>query len=288
MHLYTALRMNGGEVELSAGAGADALREGVLPLPADTALSRSTVQLRNEPVCASVLAEVGRGHVSIDPCADPVFQLLGESVAHGRVAGFGMTTSVRGDVLDLAFAWSVLRTVTLSAPRSLPGPSLADVLGPLVPRGFEMPLRAHSEYVIASAGFSCRNVKSAHGTTDLHRLCEAGAELRVLYNIDAAAGADVAFLTVDDDGQPASVVMVQAKARKAAELAECLLAASPAWQYTETDSRTQALAGKAFKPTAKRAAFQRLATASATAPRFATAFRVALSSRGFRPETVAA
>jgi hypothetical protein len=123
----------------------------------------------------------------------------------------------------------------------------------------------------------------------LHRLCEAGAERRVLYSVEEGAGADVAFLTVHPDGAAASVVLAQAKARKAAALVDCLRAASPAWQYTVDKERKAAVAGRSFEPSAARAAFEKVAAApAATAARFSSAFRVALSVTGFRPETIAA
>jgi len=81
--------------------------------------------------------------------------------------------------------------------------------------------------------------------------------------------------------------MVQARAQKAAALADCLRAASPAWQYTQQQHRAAAFIGKPFEPLAARAAFQEAVTASAaTAARFSSAFRIALSVTGFRPQTI--
>jgi len=96
MQLYAALRMNGGNVELQAGAGADALREGLLALPlpptmpASGGLGPTDVHLGNEPMCARVLDEIGRNQVvdsRIKPSADPIFQLLGTCATQGRIAG---------------------------------------------------------------------------------------------------------------------------------------------------------------------------------------------------------
>ena len=211
-------------------------------------------------------------------------------MAQGSIAGFGMTTSVKGDVLELAFAWHLVRHVLLNTTRSLPAPTLESALKSLSPPGFIMPVRATEEHLVVSAGFSCFTATARPaGATDLHRLCEAGAEHRILYNIGARAGADVAALTVRPDGTVGSVVMVQAKARKAAALVECLRAASPAWQYTEVDHRKAAISGAPFPPTAARAAFEEAAAAPAsTAERFSSAFRVALSVTGFATETITA
>jgi len=299
MQLYAALCMNGGNVKLQAGAGADALREGVLVLPLHPTMPASggqgptDVQLHDEPMCARVLQEIGRGQVAAsgnNPSADPIFQLLGTSMTQGSIAGFGMTTSVKGDVLELAFAWYLVRYVLLNTPANGRAPTLSAALRSLSPRGFRMPGRAADECLVAAAGFSCLGAgASPAGATDLHRLCEHGAEHRVLYNVDENAGADVATLTVHRDGTPASVVMVQAKAQTAAALVECLRAASPAWQYTQEKQRKAAVTGDCFVPTAARAAFQEAATApAATAARFSSAFRIALSVTGFRPETIAA
>lgn len=109
----------------------------------------------------------------------------------------------------------------------------------------------------------------------------------MLFNVDENAGVDVATITVRLDGTPASAVMVQAKAQKEASLAECLRAASPAWQYTEQKDRAAARARNLFEPSAARATFQEAATEpAATAARFSSAFRIALSVTGFGQETV--
>ena len=70
-------------------------------------------------------------------------------------------------------------------------------------------------------------------------------------------------------------------------MSACLRAASPAWQYTDNEDHRAALAGVAFKPSAKRAAFEELAASPVGVARFGAAFRVALSMTGYRPVTVA-
>jgi hypothetical protein len=299
MQLYAALRMNGGKVELKAGAGADALREGVLVLPlpptrpASSGEGSATVNLYDEPMCARVLEEIGAEQViasRTDPSADPIFQLLGASMAQGSFAGFSMTTSVKGDVLELAFAWHLIRYVLLNTPANGRSPTLSAALRELCPPAFRMPMRAAEEHLAVSSGFPCIGPGvSPASATDLHRLCEDGAERHVLYNIDECAGADVAALTVRPDGTAASVLMMQAKAQKTAALVECLRASSPAWQFTDEAERKAAIAGVGFAPSAKRAAFQEVAAAPATtAARFASAFRISFSVTGFRPTTIAA
>lgn len=69
--------------------------------------------------------------------------------------------------------------------------------------------RCAKERLVASAGFSCVDASAscAGAISDLHRLCEAGVERRVLYNVDEGAGADVATLTGRPDGAVASVVL---------------------------------------------------------------------------------
>jgi hypothetical protein len=156
----------------------------VLPLPpappASSGLNATAVNLHSEPICARVLEEIGTDQVlssRTNPSDDPIYQLLETCMTpQGTVATFGVTTSVKGDVLQLAFAWYLMRSVLLNTPAGKPGPALSASLAALSPRDFRMPERANDEHLVASAGLSCLDAAvSPAGPTDLHRLCEDGA-----------------------------------------------------------------------------------------------------------------
>lgn len=293
MELYAALKMNGGRVQLRSSAGAEALRRGLLvvPIPAaqSPSLEATSISLLDEPITYTILQKHGDEKVresARDADKDPILQLLSETIAHGSVAGFGLTSSVKGDVLELSFVWHVMRSVLLHSndnSRHI-GIPLATVFSPLTAPSFALPSRAYTEFVAAARGVDCGTISLAAGETDFHQLREPGAEQIVLYGVDVNAGVDVAFQTLVDPAQVASIVMVQAKARKRAHLADSLRAASPAWQYTQRPDRITVLAGAKFQPTAARQSFQNLADSPAMSQRFRSAFRVALSATGFRSD----
>jgi hypothetical protein len=295
MELFAALRMSEGMVTLQADGSDEALRRGLLVvhLPQDRVAERGLqtvrVNMHDEPVTVAALLELDEDCVfasSGDADRDPIFRLLSRAMSSASIAGFNLTTSIKGDVLELAFAWHVQQRVLLNRLADGRRSSLHAVLEPLAASDFIMPFRAADEYVVASRGIVCRNEPLTPRQTDLHRVCRAGGEDLVLYDVHPHAGTHVAFQTVTTDGHPASVVMVQAKAQKRAPFADCLRAASPAWQFTQEPDCAAVLAEKPFMPLKTRLAFQKLATAAATWKRFSAAFRVVLSVTGYNPGLV--
>lgn len=294
VELYAALRMNRGVVTLSHDAGSEALRHGLLALPlsgtpqADNLrFDETQCQLEDEPISADAIRflvdAIVKRNARNNPNRDPIFQLLSESLASGGSAGFKFTTSVKGPVLEIAFAWHVLRRVLL---RGDARPSLHDILAPLAAPGFQMPGSA-AQLVVASTvrGASCDDALRGGLPTDLHLLGSHTGQELVLTNIATAAGADVVFTVFSSQGAPVAV-FVQAKAQQQASLRDCLRAASPAWQYTDEPQRDLALAGKPFKSSIARAAYEQLAASPAASGMLAAAHRVALSATGFKPSAV--
>ena len=290
--LFAAVKMNGGVITLGSDAGSEALERGLLAMPLQatdqSAALRAaglTVDMREEPLTMRAIERVGNVAVNdsrIDPDDDPIFQLLGESMAHGHVAGFSLTTSVKGDVLELAFAWHVIRTVLLTGTgRAGPGPSLAAVLAPLAAPGIDMPSRTRAVFVVASRGLAGQQLEPRM-PTQLHALASSAGARSVVFDIDEDAGVDVAFDVVDTSLAPVSAVFTQAKAKRKAGLADCARAASPGWQYTTAPQRRLVLSKcQPLTPTAKRVAFEALAAATASEPIFSTAFRLVLSASGY-------
>lgn len=288
--LYFGLMMCGGVVKLSAAFVDEAMRRGVLALPLAhyPIFASAHANLREEPVLAAAVQQLGDVMVAryaAEPDRDPVFARIGAQLTAALKTGPGMLDSSKGTLLETAFAWSVLRAVKLHVAMLGKPPSLAAVLAPLLAPGCDMPERATREYVIASAALPCNH--SVSRPTCLHSFCEAGAETLVRTELDVEAGIDVGFVTVDGAFKPLSLVGSQEKAEAKASLADSLRAASPAWQFVNEPQRAAALAGAAIPPSAKRAAFEELATADDTAPLFVGAFRVVLSVTGFQPSSIA-
>lgn len=294
VELYAALRMNRGVVTLSHDAGSEALRRGLLALPlagtpqADNVrFDATTCQLEDEPISAEAIRFRLDGMVKCEGRAnrdfDPIFRLLGESLASGGSAGFQLSTSVKGTVLEIAFAWHVLRCVLLHGDAS---PTLHDVLQPLAAPGFELPDSAARLVVASTArGASCDAALRGGLPTDLHLLgSRAGQEL-VLTNISTEAGVDVEFTVFSSQGTPVPV-FTQSKAQRQATLRDSLRAASPAWQYTDEPERDRAFAGKPLTPSKSRIAYEQLADSPGVSGMLAAAFRVVLSATGFKPSTV--
>jgi hypothetical protein len=107
----------------------------------------------------------------------------------------------------------------------------------------------------------------------------------VAYSIDQDAGADVAFTVVDGDGTR-RLVLVQAKVETRTSLAECLRAATPAWQYTTELQRAALLRGNSnsVPSSSKRVAFEKLAVADSVP--FDRALRVVFCVNGFFEKTL--
>lgn len=295
MELYAAARMNNGLVELGADAGSEALQRGLLALPLaateqalNTQLAGVHCQLGDEPLTLRAILSAGdiavldaRNHAD----ADPIYQLLSETMAQGNVAGFGLTTSVKGGVLELAFAWHVVRTVILHS--NAPGcaePTLAAVLQPLAAPNFKLPARADEEYLVAREAVPCPPASRRRTPTDLHLLTTQGRQA-VLFGIDKFAGIDVATLTHGKRGV-VSALTVQAKTEQRPSFDECLRAASPAWQFTTAEQRVNALSGRAFEGSKARVAFEKLAATRLSGSVFTRAFRVIFSVTGYAADIV--
>jgi len=281
--LYAAARLNGGKVRVTSDdTTALALRYGLLALPvASKSSPKPIVQLDAEPLMRDAVVSHGDALAS-DPNIDndPIFGLLVASVHSGQIAGFAFTTSVKGDVLEVAFAWHVIRMGLHARDETL---RLGDVLGPLLAPGFDVPPHV-AERLVAVTGAAPDMSRDGRGTFE--RVLERPS--LASYGIDTHAGADVVFATAASDADtPASLVLVQAKARKAASLVKCLRASSPAWQYTTGPERKQVVDRTLPDNhvwSAKRTAFAQLASAHSQA--FGGAVRVALSVNGYQPDAV--
>jgi hypothetical protein len=305
VELYVAARLSGGRFVLQNDTGGEALQRGLLALPLQrdngsvSQLAGLEVKLDNEPLSRDALLIYGDALVQEQSeDADPVFALLCDSMSNGRIAGFRFTRSVKGETLELAFVWHVIRSVLRAnlmpgsaAIASVRGLSLDELLVPLSPRDFEMPARAASVFVTSLQGLSCANVSGASPPTHLHLLVDKKTQNCVLYEIEKNAGPDVAFMVVDSDLKLASVVDTQAKARISASLRDSLRAASPAWHFLSEPARDAAFRGEPYEPKgeegAKRKAFENLAAGPCSAL-FSSAFRIALSVAGFSPKVAAA
>lgn len=295
VELYAALRMNRGVATLSHDAGSKVLERGLLALPlagtpqaSNLRFDEATCRLDEEPISADAIRFRVEGTVkdAVKADGDPIFQLLSDSLASGGSAGFKLARSAKGPLLELAFAWHVLRSVLLHPDGR---PTLHDVLQPLAAPGFKVPDTAKRLVVARTVrGASCDDTLRGDHPTDLHLWSSRSGQELVLTNIDPDAGVDVLFTVFQKEAVPAGVpVFVQARAQKQASLRDCLRAASPAWQYTDEPERALALQGRTFKPSAARAAYQKLATEDPASSMLAAAFRVALSVTGYRKDTVA-
>ena len=279
--LYAAARMGGGQLDMTSGeATALALRYGLLALPVAFGSSAQTViELGAEPVMRYAVESHGDALARrFNADDDPIFGLLAASVHLGKIAGFAFTTSVKGDVLELAFTWHVLRMGLHFRDRPL---RLEDVLTPLLAPGVALP--AHVAERLVTVTTAARDVSRDGRGTFSRVLLQPST---ILFDVDTHAGADVIFATgASDTDTPASLVVVQAKAQKCASLVECLRASSPAWQYT-TDPERNGLVHGTHTGTwsAKRATFAQLASAHSQA--FGSAVRVALSVNGYQPDAV--
>ena len=301
VELYVAARMSGGLVVLQDDTGGEALQRGLLALPLQQddgsvkPLSGLIVRLDDEPLSHEALLVYGDALVQErSEDADPVFALLCDSMSYGQIAGFSFTRSVKGEALELAFVWHVIRSVlranTLQGTAAVRGLSLDELLVQLSPCNFEMPARAASVFVTSLQGLSCANVSGVLPPTHLHLLVDKKTQNCVLYEIERNAGTDVAFMVVDADLNPVSVVDTQAKARTSASLSDSLRAASPAWHFLSEPAREAAFRGEPYEPKgeegAKRKAFEDL-TAGPFSDLFSSAFRIALSVSGFSPKVAA-
>jgi hypothetical protein len=281
--LYVAARMNGGNVCVTSDDTiALALRYGLLALPvASKSASKPTVQLDAEPVMRDAVVSLGDA-LAREPNvnSDPIFWLLATSIHSGEIAGFSFTTSVKGDVLEIAFAWHVLRMMLRSNGRPL---HLVDVLTPLLAPSFVLPPHVSKRLVAVTS--ADRDV-STDGRGTFSRVLARPSV--VLFDVDVDAGADVIFATdAPDADTPASLVLVQAKAQKEASLEECLRASSPAWQYTTDPEREEVVDGTLpdnYVWSKMRATFAQLASSHSQA--FGSALRVALSVNGYQPDAV--
>ena len=315
LELYAAARMNGGHVTLSTGPGsAEVLRYGLLALSTPTAVSGCFVDLHREPAMHEAI--LNRGDYAVrdaysKSADDPMFALLSCCAGVGEIAGFKLSTGVKGTVLEIAFAWHVMRAVLLSGDTRRV--SVADVLAPLAASGWTPQREMQGLYFTATHALSGSRIRE-HGlggleaSTDLHYLAGPHGATTIAISIEHAAGGDVVVTAVDADGHPAAVVLVQAQAEKQASLSECLRACSPAWQYTEQPERecvlrgdhvgaeasaavggaaagaSKAAAGLPSSWNPKRIAFDTLVSRDErTTTLFARAVRVALSVNNFQP-----
>jgi len=281
--LYAAAHLNDGHIEMtSSEATALALRYGLLALPVvPDAPKQPSITLDAEPVMRDILLSHG-DLLARDPNIDrdPIFTLLATSLKAGEIASFSFTESVKGDVLEIAFVWHVIRMGLRAHSRPL---RLCDVLRPVLAPNFIEPPHV-AERLVPATGAAPDLSKDGRGTFERVLARPSLAS----YGIDTHAGADVVFATAASDADtPASLVLVQAKAQKAASLVECLRASSPAWQYTTDPERKQVVGGTlpdSHVWSAKRTAFAQLASAHSQA--FGSAVRVALSVNGYQPDAV--
>lgn len=299
VELFAAARMNGGVFELQNDTGGEAMQRGLLALPLQggdgsvRALAGLRVCLDDEPLSRDALVAYGDARIrEATADADVVFSLLSNAMSSGAISGFSFTRSVKGEALELAFAWHVIRSVlranVMRGTAGVRGLSLDDLLSPLAPGDFESPDCASSVFVTCQRGWSCANLAGATRLTDMHLLVTPQSQDCVIYEIEKGAGSDVTFMAVDSTLNPVSVVSMQAKARISASLRDSVRAASPAWHFLTEPERNAAIKGVRYVPGGvagvKRSAFEVLAAGSTV---FSSAFRVVLSVAGFSA-TVAA
>jgi len=290
--LYAAIRLNNGQVHFRVSeAMAFAIRCGLLALPIVGADSNSPLKysMNDEPISMNALRAHGDTLVCRkDPDEDPIFGLLAKTLGSGEISMFGFTQSVKGNVLELAFVWHVVRVGLVAEFEGKPA-TLHDLLYPLLPRSG----RVHN-YVPVSA--QARHLASTTPVKDAIEQAGATAFRRVLqypsavvFAVDRNAGVDVLLATESDPGNDvsASFVLVQAKAQQRAQLVDCLRAASPAWQYTTDPERHDVIAGNIsanHKWSKRRLDFVKLAGEHPDA--FNSAIRVALSVNDFQSNAV--
>lgn len=282
--LYAAARMNDGHVLLgSNGAGAQALQAGLLALPlttpSDTAVS---IALGDEPLMRDAIITRGDAEVRAsarDPDKDPVLALLTGCMTSGAIAGFALTTSIKGGVFKLAFVWHVLRSVILAG-----GPvKLGAALHALDAGGFRLPDATAS--LIVRATRALPRSMLPHDASDFHFLVGDVGDAVVVYNVSTAAGADVIFAARHASAHAPQLraVLVQLKAQKDATLDDCLRAASPSWQYVQKAERGRIIGGERVVNWVCQTRGEYEALVSANPAVFNSAIRVAVSVNSFQP-----
>ena len=213
---------------------------------------------------------------------DPVFELLARYSDAGALGGLTLGQRQKGEILEVAFAWHIARTCIRNGGHS----TLSHVILPLLAPGVDLPDDVGSRIVSVTHACSASSLPLTLAT-NFHALssCDAARGCAII-GVEEAAGADVIT--------PLSVgsLITQAK-RGRAQLIDALRAASPAWQYVDTPSRTVLTTGvwksqsgkdSLFVHSAKRRALVLLAAANP--PLFESAVRMVLSVKSFHNDSV--
>jgi hypothetical protein len=291
--LYVVTKLHGGAVTLKGSVAAhDAIRLGLLAL--QPSAIPVAVQLHDEPCIGAALEAYGDDIVRRGSLADdPVSQLHARALESGEVAGFELTTSSKGTVLELAFAWHILRTVIRGGTGSA---SLWSVMAPFLSLTLVSDaVRERLQRCVVSAQRAWKPAAPPGTGTNFSQLLGADATDVVLFGIGTLCGADVAFSVLDEalaaggadaGGSSRILVLVQAKAQKDPSLVECLRAATPSWQYVNETERGAALRGNWDRVKRRTTARQPYEALVAEVPdAFANAVRVALCVNEFRSES---
>ncbi|RYG54136.1 hypothetical protein EON66_07560 [archaeon] len=196
---------------------------------------------------------------------------------------------MKGPLLEVLAAWQVVRTcIFADAPGGI---TLKDLFIKLLPDGATLPPSISNHRVLARRALRASCLQ--HLPTPFHAFVP-GSVCRdvVLYGIDSKAGVDVMLVAAMEGDAAAAhtLVCIQAKAQKEANLLDALRAASPAWQYTVTDERTALCGGEWADNTRRDAPIDKRAALTALAAEhpllFDRAVRVVLSVTPYRQESL--
>jgi hypothetical protein len=232
--LYAAIRLGSGRI-FPSGSDRNVVQLGILAFDPD---SSTEIDLDEEPALPAALRSVGDRIVRAAQSTgygvekDPVFGLLLSAVGTGSLSNFHFTTSVKGDIGELCFAWHVIRSTIIGGGIT----TLYDIFYPLRAKGFNIPQRLRSLTVSVDRGWNAADQKEPtvfHKFFDLPRYSNM-----VAFNVDKDAGTDIFFCA--KDGNDFVLVTAQCKAESHSNLTECLRSSSPAWQYTEEAQRSKA------------------------------------------------
>lgn len=268
--LYVALKLCGGHLVISnLNVAREAIFYGILALNPQGVRH---VNLLNEPCIAAALEQAGDDLVRTSLSVDPVYQRLN---AHLRssAAFFSHIENIKGLSLEAVFVWHVLRTVILHGGSA----ALSDVLHGFVSEPAALHSRVTNAVVTAKRACTPTTlaflgggaaIAASHSCPDFAVFLQPNVDV-ILFGVDTDAGADVIFCAARDGSTDRDLVVVQAKSEKTSRLAECLRAATPAWQYVQEKQRHAVTTGVWTKdrkpisnvPTRKRVEFSGLVAA---------------------------